>query len=157
MYKSITVGKAMARRIFIFFLSILFSCVAAISVAGQYRKHITLGQAKALAMAANQRRVPGLAIDYDGDPKKISTFADHDNPRYLFFGMTWAAPKNRNSNAGFYYVDLRTGDVFDGVVEGCGTLKNRKLAALQKQVRRSIHLTDIEYRKIKTGGPMCVE
>jgi hypothetical protein len=158
MYKSIAVGKAMARRIFIFFLSILFSCFAAISAAGQYRKQITLEQAKALVMAANHGRLPGITIEAHGKyPKNISSSAIPDNQRYLTFSLTWDAPGIMSSNAGFNEVDLRTGDVFDGVLVSCDALKNRKLVALQKQVRRSIHLTDIEYRKIRTGGPMCVE
>jgi hypothetical protein len=54
---------------------------------------------------------------------------------------------------GYFAVDERTGDVWDGVV--CRKLNSRQLRSLQKDVRKRIGLTDQAYRRIVRSGPMC--
>jgi hypothetical protein len=56
----------------------------------------------------------------------------------------------------FYSVDLYTGDIFNPSIE-CLEIKSKKLIVLQKKIRHSLHLTDIEYHNIKTKGPFCPE
>jgi hypothetical protein len=53
-------------------------------------------------------------------------------------------------------VDLYTGDVFSAIMS-CKEEKNKNLAAFQKRVRSSLHLTEAEYQKMKTKGPLCEE
>ena len=47
-----------------------------------------------------------------------------------------------------------TGDVFSSTMS-CYEEKNKKLKALQRQVRVTLHLTQAEYQKLKTKGPLC--
>jgi hypothetical protein len=56
----------------------------------------------------------------------------------------------------YYTVDTYTGDVFDPILEYF-EIKNKKLETLQRQIRRTLHLTQAEYKKIKTKGPTCDE
>jgi hypothetical protein len=158
------------KNFFIVFFILIYSCAAcavtytclcstgATAVTSITRK-ITLAQAKALVLAAlypGQRRLPGLQFDAgDGDPNKISTFEDSDNPRFLMFHVVWAATEGSNL-IGWYGVDIYTGDVFDGIAS-CPQYKNKKLETLQKKVRRSLHLTEAEYQKLKTNGPICFD
>jgi len=122
-------------------------------------RKITLVQAKALVMATltpEGRRLPGLQFDTgDDDPNKISTYEDSRNPRFLTFMLVWANDIGGSVIAGHYSVDSYTGDVFDSSAE-CAEYYSRKLDALQKKIRRSLHLTESEYRKLKTNGPECV-
>jgi hypothetical protein len=53
-----------------------------------------------------------------------------------------------------YAVDPYTGDVFSAVSE-CKEEKNKRLLALQKQVRATLHLSKSEYQRVKTKGPLC--
>jgi len=120
---------------------------------------ITLTQAKALVMAAlrpDEKRAPGLAFDMgEGhDPNKISTYIDLDNPRFLIFHVVWATTEGSDL-IGFYNVDAYTGDVFSATGQTCNGIQNKKLAALQKRVRRSLRLSDAQYRKLKTAGALC--
>jgi hypothetical protein len=52
-----------------------------------------------------------------------------------------------------YAVDLKTGEVWSGVI--CGNMTSPSLKKLQTAIRNRIGLTAVEYKKIRTGGPMC--
>jgi hypothetical protein len=122
-------------------------------------RKITLAQAKALVLAAlypEERRAPGLRFETgDDDPNKMSTYQYNDNPRFLRFHVVWAVTTDGSDLIGWYDVDIYTGDVFSGVAT-CGEYYSKRLAALQRKVRRSLHLSYAQYRKLKTNGMQCV-
>ena len=53
----------------------------------------------------------------------------------------------------YYAVDRQTGDVWNSVI--CQRITSPSLRKLQAALRKSIGLTDMEYRKIKRQGPLC--
>jgi hypothetical protein len=57
---------------------------------------------------------------------------------------------------GSYAVDLFTGDVFSATAY-CHEEKNKNLEAIQKQFRTTLNLTQGEYERLKTRGPLCRE
>ncbi|MDR0478725.1 MAG: hypothetical protein LBH31_02740 [Burkholderiaceae bacterium] len=133
-------------------------CAVGAAIITSATRKITLVQAKALVMAAltpEQRRMPGVAIDIPGkNSDDISSYERSYRPRFLIFNVVWAA-KMGSDNIGFYGVDIYTGDVFD--LSPCAEYYSKKLEALQNKIRRSLHLTDSEYKKLKTNGPECTK
>ena len=57
-------------------------------------------------------------------------------------------------HVGFYVVDPRTGDVWDGV-SACGEIKSAELQALKLKLRSHIGLSEHRYLQIRRRGPMC--
>lgn len=53
-------------------------------------------------------------------------------------------------------VDPHTGDVFRATSE-CDEVKNKRLERLQAQVRAKLHLSQSQYQRLKTKGPLCEE
>ena len=53
----------------------------------------------------------------------------------------------------YYAVNRKTGDVWNSVI--CQRITSPSLRKLQAALRKSIGLTDMEYRKIKGQGPLC--
>ena len=53
----------------------------------------------------------------------------------------------------YYAVDRQTADVWNSVI--CQRITSPSLRKLQAALRKSVGLTDIEYRKIKRQGPLC--
>jgi hypothetical protein len=53
----------------------------------------------------------------------------------------------------YYAVDRQTADVWNSVI--CERMTTPLLRKLQAALRKSIGLTDAEYRKIRTQGPLC--
>ena len=56
-------------------------------------------------------------------------------------------------NLGFYAVDRRTGDLWDGVA--CEELDSASLTVAQHELRASLGLSERAYRRMKRPGPMC--
>jgi hypothetical protein len=111
---------------------------------------ISSEQAKALVIASlcpQQRRLPKL----EAVPDDTSS-----SSKFLFFTVTWEGMQSGSVVVGNYAVDPYTGDVFSSTRE-CYEEKNRKLAILQAQVRATIRLVPLEYRRMKTKGPLCGE
>jgi hypothetical protein len=109
---------------------------------------MTSDQAKALVMAsltAQQRQLPKAEAEPYGAP---------DSSKFLFFTVTWEGTPNGSAVVGNYAVDPYTGDVFSSTRE-CYEEKNKRLEALQAQVRAKLHLSQSEYRRLKTKGPLC--
>ena len=77
------------------------------------------------SLTAEQRRLPKLeAEQYDApDPSK-----------FFFFTVTWKGTPKGSVVVGNYAVDPYTGDVFSATT-GCYEEKNKRLQALQAQVR----------------------
>jgi len=144
------------RKVSIAFFIFICLCVTCVNTSAAEKRKITIDQAKTLVLATltpKQRRLPGLVAisgkDLGASDKEI------DTSRYYSFTVVWDSHKE--GVFGNYAVDPYTGDVFDGVMEDCDGYSNKRLRALQKQIRRSLHLTDAEYHKIKTHGPECVK
>ena len=124
-------------------------CTIGASATGQAKREITPDQGRALvleSLSPQQRRLPGLEADPYEDAKS----------KFLFYTVIWAGTPNGSVVVGNYAVDPNTGDVFSATA-ACDEEKNRKLQVLQKRIRSALHLTDAEYQKLKTKGPLCDE
>jgi hypothetical protein len=109
---------------------------------------VTEVQAKALVMAsltARQRRLPNLEVEPDPGP---------NSSKFLFFNVTWEGTPKGSVVVGNYAVDPHTGDVFSASA-ACDEEDNKRLRALQAQVRATLHLSRSEYEQLKTKGPLC--
>lgn len=129
------------------FLIMAFSASSVCAV-GPSPSKIDADQAKALVIASltpKERRLPSLGTDPYNDP---------NSSKFLFFTVTWAGTPNGSVVVGNYAVDPYTGDVFSATM-ACQEEKNKHLEALQRQVRATLHLTQTEYQKLKTKGPLC--
>ena len=125
-------------------------CAANASAVDQPERKITADQARALVLASlnpEQRRLPSLGADPYKDP---------NTSKFLFFTVSWAGTPNGSVVVGNYAVDAHTGDVFSATV-GCEEEKNKNLRALQTRIRASLHLSQSEYQRLKTKGPLCEE
>jgi hypothetical protein len=131
-------------------LAFLLAFCAATAWAGDPpQRAITSAQAKALVMAAltdQQRQLPKVEAEREDAPSSSS--------RFLFFTVTWAGTPNESVIVGNYAVDPYTGDVFSSTRE-CYEEKNKRLEALQAQVRAKLHLSQSEYQRLRTKGPLC--
>jgi len=119
------------------------------SAAGETRRTVTPDQGRILVLASltpEQRRLPSLEAEIYKDPKS----------KFLFYAVTWAGTPNGSVVVGNYAVDPNTGDVFSATA-ACDEQKNNDLQTLQKRIRVGLHLTDAQYRKLKTKGPLCEE
>lgn len=136
------------KKVLVFFLIWLYATTAGAVDPPQHR--ITIDQATALVMAsltAQQRRLPNLGIE----PEPPSP----GNPaRFLFFDVTWEGTPNGSVVVGNYAVDPYTGDVFSSTMS-CYEEKNKRLEALQTRIRAMLHLSQSDYRRMKTNGPLC--
>ena len=140
----------MRRGIVLFFLVVFYATTAVAS--GTAERKITVAQAQALVMAsltAQQRRLPKVEAVHFDDP-------DNPSPKFLIFTVVWEGLPNGSVVVGNYAVDPYTGDVFSATSE-CNELKNKRLERLQAQVRAKIHLSQSEYQRLKTKGPLCEE
>ena len=107
---------------------------------------VTEKEAKALlnaALPSYAHRLPGLGFE-----------PCNDSGRFCNITVTWAAPAKSSVVVGNYAVDLSTGDVWSAVVS-CSELNTPNLRRLQRQVHRRLGLTQSEYRRIKSHGPLC--
>lgn len=112
---------------------------------------ITNDQAKALVMAsltAQQRQLPKVEAE--------SIDAKDSSSKFLFFTVTWEGTPNGSVVVGNYAVDPYTGDVFSATRE-CYEEKNKRLKTLQARIRGKLHLSQTDYRRLKTKGPLCEE
>jgi len=115
-------------------------------------RKITLKQAEALVMASlspQQRSLPKVEAEHFDNPGKTSA-------RFLFFTVVWEGLPNGSVVVGNYAVDPYTGDVFSTTQE-CYEEKNKRLEALQAQLRAQLHLSPSVYQRLKTKGPLCEE
>jgi hypothetical protein len=109
---------------------------------------LTSAAAKALVMAAltaEQRHLPKIEAELD-----IAS----SSGRFLFYTVVWQGVPNGSVVVGSYAVDSQTGDVFSSTVS-CDEQRNSRLEALQTRVRARLNLTQLEYKRRKTKGPLC--
>jgi hypothetical protein len=113
----------------------------------QKRRDVTLEEADALVTAfLNDRgntKLPSFELDKHSD----SYF-----PQFLYFEGIFDNPGG-SCNLGFYAVDPKTADVWDGVY--CARARSASLVKLQAAIRNRIGLTREECQKARRPGPMC--
>ncbi len=131
---------------------LLFACLCIFSASAENKaeRSVAPDQARVLVLAAltpKQRQLPSLETDPYNNP---------GSTRFLFFSVTWGKTASGSQVVGSYAVDLFTGDVFSATAY-CHEEKNKNLEALQKQFRTNLQLTQAEYQKLKTKGPLCRE
>jgi hypothetical protein len=134
------------RRFLAFFVASLFASVVGVTSPPEHR--ITSDQAKALVLASltrQQERLPKM----EAEP-----FVPPSPSKFLFFTVTWEGTPNGSVVVGNYAVDPYTGDVFSSTIS-CYEEKNKKLEALQAQIRAKLHLSQSDYQRMKTNGPLC--
>lgn len=138
----------MQKTVLLFLLVSFFSTTA---FAGKPAKSkVMVEQARALVMASltpQQRQLPKVEAEHFDDPHPT---------RFLTFTVVWKGLPKGSVVAGAYAVDPYTGDVFESNKE-CAEVKNKSLEALQAQVRAKLHLSQAEYQRLKTKGPLCEE
>jgi hypothetical protein len=142
--------RAMVLLLLVSIYAITTAITAAITVSAveHPERKITTDQARALVMAslsAEQRLLPKLGAEQ---------YAAPDSSKFVFFTVTWEGTPNGSVVVGNYAVDPYTGDVFSAVI-GCREEKNKRLRALQDQIRATLHLSQPEYQRLKTKGPQC--
>jgi len=134
------------------------SCSRGADAVNNTTRKITLKQAKALVWAAltpKQSKLPGLEIFKASEKDEtLNSYQDSFNSRFVTFYVIWGRTTEGSDTVGHFSIDPYTGDVFDKVA-GCWEYKNKKLKTLQKEIRRSLHLTQVKYHKLKTAGPEC--
>jgi hypothetical protein len=128
---------------------LLVSLYATTGRAVEHPEHrITADQARALVMASlagEQRRLPKLGAEQYDAP---------ESSQFLFFTAISEGTPNGSVVVGNYAVDPYTGDVWSAVI-GCHEEKNKRLRALQARMRSTLHLSQSEYQRLKTKGPLC--
>jgi hypothetical protein len=111
------------------------------------RREVTLEEANALVMAFFKDRASTKLPSFG-----LEKFTDPYFPEFQFFQGFFDNPGG-SVNLGSYAVDLKTGDVWNGVV--CERAISPSLVKLQAAIRNRIGLSRDEYRKIRRAGPMC--
>ena len=135
------------RKLFVFLFAAL--CAANASAVDLPGRTITADQARELVLASlspKQRQLPSLGIE--------PPYNSQDSSKFLFFTVTWAGTPNGSVIVGNYAVDPHTGDVFSATI-GCKEEKNKNLQVLQARIRAGLHLSQSEYLRLKTKGPLC--
>jgi hypothetical protein len=98
-----------------------------------------------VSLSAGQKGLPGLSAEQ---------YKDLHSSRFLFFTVTWAAKEGQSVVVGNFAVDPYTGDVWNAAAS-CDEMQDRALQRLQRRVRKSLDLSEAEYKRLKTRGPLC--
>jgi hypothetical protein len=111
-------------------------------------REITVQEGEALVSKALEESgattLPGFNIVYW---EKSST------PRFYFFTWVWANKGEGSAITGNYFVDRKTGDVWNAAL--CEELTSRALDKLKLKITKRIRLSELSYGKIRIDGPMC--
>jgi hypothetical protein len=110
---------------------------------------LTSAQAETLVIASlskQAKRLPGIQAEQ---------FKGY-SPQFLFFTVLWNPPANWTGSVvvGNYAVDPRTADVWSATAS-CLKETNHRLRILQKQFREQLGLSNWEYKRLKSSGPLC--
>jgi hypothetical protein len=125
------------------------SLLSALAWSANRHRSVSLEEAKKLvfeALPKKARRLPSLSLEGRGLSSAY--------PGFYVISVMWAGPPNGSSVYGNYAVDSSTGDVFDAVSE-CAEISTPSLRQLQASIRSRIGLSESEYHKIKSKGPLC--
>ena len=135
-------------KLFVVLLASL--CAANASALDPPSRKLTADEAHALVLASltpEQKRLPSLGADPYNNP---------NTSKFLCFTVYWAGTPNGSVVVGNYAVDPNTGDVFSATMS-CKEEQNGNLRALQTRIRARLHLSQSEYQRLKTKGPLCDE
>jgi hypothetical protein len=109
---------------------------------------VTKDEAEALvraALPAKLKRLPNFGMEISQD----KNFA-----RFYSALVYWEGEPNGSVMVGNYDIDQETGDVWDAVTS-CDEMNTQTLRKLQKTIRKEISLSDSEYKRVKSKGPLC--
>ena len=129
--------------------AVLSALPNALAAAGRrtHTSHLNDAQMRAIAMAAVRASAPGaLRLP------EFELVREETQNGYVFYEGLADTPGSVHE--GFYVVDPRTGDVWDGVSE-CGEIDSAELQALKVKLRAQIGLSARRYGRIRRRGPMC--
>jgi hypothetical protein len=113
----------------------------------QGRREVTIEEAETLVTAffkdRGSTKLPSFGLE-----KYTSKY----DPGFQFFQGVFDNPVG-SVNLGHYAVDLKTGDVWNGVI--CERATSPSVVKLQVAIRNRMGLTKEEYRKLRRLGPDC--
>jgi len=111
---------------------------------------ITADEAKGLVLIALAPHSDGVSLVlYKVAPLSVAS----SDAFYGFQALRQNAPAGASANVGFFAVDRRTGDVWNAVI--CEEHRSPELRRQQQAVRKRIGLSDAQYKKLRSPGPMC--
>jgi hypothetical protein len=122
-------------------------CALALLGAGAGASHLTERQMHEIAIAGVRATAP-RALSY-----RSFGFNRSKDRGYEYFD---AMVDEGQGHVGFFVVDPRTGDMWDGVSE-CGKITSPEIRQLQKRFRKKLGLSVARYTQIKRRGPLCDE
>jgi hypothetical protein len=131
-------------------IALVATVASSLAYSADRRRSVSVEEAKTLVFEAlpdKARRLPKLSVEGGLDP---------GYPGFYIFSVMWEGASNGSVVYGSYAVELSTGDVFDPMTE-CTEISTTGLGKLQAKVRARIGLSDAEYHKVKSKGPMCAE
>jgi hypothetical protein len=109
---------------------------------------VTKSETEALvraALPAKLKRLPGFGMEIS---------QDKNFPRFYSATVYWEGEPNGSVMVGNYDIDTETGDVWDAVTS-CDEMNTAALRKMQTKLREDIELSDSEYKRIKSKGPLC--
>jgi hypothetical protein len=124
------------------------SLLTGLACSANRHRSVSVEEAKNLvfeALPKKARHLPSLSLEGGLDPAY---------PGFYVISVMWAGAPNGSCVYGNYAVDSSTGDVFDAVSE-CAEISTPSLRKLQAKIRSLIGLSDSEYHKIRSKGPLC--
>jgi hypothetical protein len=73
--------------------------------------------------------------------------------RWYQFRATWVGTPNGSFIIGYWDIDKRTGEVWNGVI--CQQIVFPALQDMQADIRKKLRLSVEEYLRIRVDGPLC--
>jgi hypothetical protein len=132
----------MTAQTFSLALAVALSLASSPSIARHKEQLVSKAQAEALAQAALTPRERKVGADLG--PSEV------DSRGFLIVTLV---PLRGEGELNFA-VDRRTGDVWSASSE-CLEITNARLRSLQGKLRRQLGISQSDYRKLKTHGPLC--
>jgi hypothetical protein len=137
----------MLRPILALMIAVLTGAALGQTSSGVKRRNLTLEEASGLVYAYLKSAgctKNTCSVDQIGDAPYF--------PALYSFSATWPNPHG-SPVLGYFKVDPRTGDLWNGVI--CGGFTSPSLVRLQRVIRNRIVLSDEEYKKTPNNAPMC--
>jgi hypothetical protein len=126
--------------------TILVALGAASAAQPAAERRLTEVQMRKLAFAGVKAKVPAAL--------KLRGFELDRQPNSGGYAYYMAMADVGEGNEGFYVIDPRTGDLWDGVSE-CGVITSAEIRRLQRAYRKRLGLSASAYSMVKRRGPIC--
>ncbi len=110
-------------------------------------REITVREAQALVKSALPRTTTQLSKFSIEFGKNSST------SRFYSLSALWSGEGAISVMIGNYWVDRRTGDVWNAAI--CEELTSPDLETAKERLRTTIGLSKLKYKKLRIKGPMC--